>query len=54
MASAQAVRFDASDLMPSAMNEAFWKAVLDYVQSPGDLDNILAGLDEVRAEAYSK
>lgn len=54
MASAQAVRFDASDLMPSAMNEAFWKAVLDYVQNPGDLDNILAGLDEVRADAYSQ
>lgn len=28
---AQAARFDASDLMPPAVNAAFWKAVTDYV-----------------------
>lgn len=28
---AQAARFDASDLMPSEVNAAFWKAVVDYV-----------------------
>jgi alpha-glucoside transport system substrate-binding protein len=52
IASAKAVRFDASDLMPSAMNEAFWKAILEYVQSPGNLDSILANLDTVQKDSY--
>ena len=46
------MRFDASDLMPDAMNAAFWKAVLDYVNAPESLDSILAGLDNVQATAY--
>lgn len=50
--SAKAVRFDASDLMPSAMNDAFWKAVVAYIQNPGNLDSILANLDNVRKDAY--
>jgi alpha-glucoside transport system substrate-binding protein len=54
IASAKAVRFDASDLMPDAMNQAFWKAILQYVQSPGDLDSILANLDSVQKDAYKK
>jgi alpha-glucoside transport system substrate-binding protein len=54
LTSAKQVRFDASDLMPEAMNNAFWKAVLDYVQNPGNLDSILANLDKVQAEAYKR
>jgi alpha-glucoside transport system substrate-binding protein len=52
IANARAVRFDASDLMPAAMNQAFWKAILEYVQNPSKLDAILQNLDKVRAEAY--
>ncbi|HEY7589673.1 MAG TPA: ABC transporter substrate-binding protein [Candidatus Limnocylindrales bacterium] len=44
--------FDASDLMPTAMNAAFWKAMLDYTQDPSKLDSILADLDKVQADAY--
>jgi alpha-glucoside transport system substrate-binding protein len=51
---AKSVRFDASDLMPEAMNNAFFKAVLDYVQNPGNLDSILANLDRVQSEAYKR
>jgi alpha-glucoside transport system substrate-binding protein len=51
---AKAVRFDASDQMPEAMNNAFWKAILEFVQNPGSLDNILANLDRVQSEAYKK
>jgi len=51
---AETTRFDASDLMPSAMNEAFFGAVLDYVQNPENLDSILADLDTVQADAYSQ
>jgi alpha-glucoside transport system substrate-binding protein len=52
LTSARSVRFDASDLMPEAMNNAFWKAILDYVNNPGNLDNVLASLDRVQADAY--
>ena len=41
--------FDASDLMPMAMNDAFWKAILDYVKDPSKLDSILSNLDTVQA-----
>src|SRR5205807_5640561 len=34
MTTAKSVRFDASDQMPDAMNTAFFKAVLDFVQNP--------------------
>jgi alpha-glucoside transport system substrate-binding protein len=46
--------FDASDLMPEAMNSAFWQAILDYVQTPGNLDSILQNLDSVQKDAYSQ
>ncbi len=48
------VVFDASDMMPSEMNAAFWKATVDFVNDPTKLDSILAGLDKVRATAYKK
>jgi alpha-glucoside transport system substrate-binding protein len=51
---AKITRFDASDLMPEAMNNAFWKAVLDYVNTPANLDTILANLDKVQTEAYKR
>ncbi|HXI45001.1 MAG TPA: extracellular solute-binding protein [Candidatus Acidoferrales bacterium] len=50
--SASIVRFDASDLMPEAMNEAFWRATVDYARDPYQLDRILASLDDVQAQAY--
>jgi alpha-glucoside transport system substrate-binding protein len=40
--------FDASDLMPSAMTNAFYRAVLEFVQSPDRLDAILGQLEQVR------
>jgi len=45
--------FDASDMMPSKMNNAFWQACMNYVSNPGNLDSILAHLDQVRKDAYS-
>lgn len=49
---AKIFRFDASDLMPDAMNNAFWKAILDYVNDPTKLDSILTSLDKVQADTY--
>lgn len=53
LTSAKIFVFDASDLMPSAMNDAFWKGVTQYVQDPSKLDSILADLDKTQADAYA-
>ncbi len=50
---ADVAAFDASDLMPEAVNNAFWQAVLEYIQSPDNLDSILKNLDAVREDAYA-
>ena len=50
---ASVFRFDGSDLMPEAMNAAFWQAMVDYTQNPGNLDAILQNLDQVQADAYA-
>lgn len=54
LVNAKTPRFDASDQMPDAMNNAFFKAILSYVQNPNDLDKILSGLDQTQKEAYKK
>ncbi len=45
--------FDASDLMPTAMNAAFWTAILDFTKDQSKLDSILADLDKVQTDAYA-
>lgn len=52
LTSAKMAVFDASDMMPQAMNSAFFKAILDYIQSPDTLDSILQNLDSVQQGAY--
>jgi alpha-glucoside transport system substrate-binding protein len=47
--SAKAARFDASDAMPSAVNQAFWKGTTDWVTGT-DLDQVLKSIDA----AYKK
>jgi alpha-glucoside transport system substrate-binding protein len=51
---ATAVRFDASDLMPEAVNNAFWAGILDYVSDPGSLDSVLESIETAAADAYSE
>jgi alpha-glucoside transport system substrate-binding protein len=51
---AETTRFDASDLMPAAMNEAFFEGVLNYVQDSSKLDSVLSTLDTVQQSAYSE
>jgi alpha-glucoside transport system substrate-binding protein len=53
LTTAQRFRFDASDLMPEAMNSAFLQGVVDFVRDPSQLDPILAHLDEVQRETPS-
>src|SRR5262245_27528644 len=45
--------FDASDLMPTAMNDAFWKGIVAYIKDPGSLDSILSNLDKTQTDAYA-
>ena len=45
-------RYDAGDLMPSDMRNAYWSAVLKFVQNQAQLDSILADLDKVQQTAY--
>ncbi len=54
LVNAEIFRFDASDLMPEAMNNAFWSAILQYTQNPAELDRILSELDATRESAYAE
>jgi len=42
----------AGDFMPSDMQAAFWKSLLDVTKNPGSLDTVLQHLDQVQAAAY--
>jgi alpha-glucoside transport system substrate-binding protein len=46
------VRFDASDMMPEAVNNAFWSGILNYVSNPGALDSILQDIESTAEGAY--
>lgn len=53
LANAKSFVFDASDLMPKAMNDAFWTAMLKVTKDPGTLDSVLADLDKTQETAYA-
>jgi alpha-glucoside transport system substrate-binding protein len=46
-------KYDAGDLMPATMKNAYWAAVLKFAQNQSQLDSILANLDSVQAKAYT-
>ena len=52
MTGAKIFDFDAGDLMPADMRNAYWAAVLQFVADQSKLDSILAHLDQVQATAY--
>ena len=45
--------YDAGDLMPTDMKNAYWSAVLQFAQDQSKLNSILANLDSVQAKAYT-
>ena len=53
LVNAKTFRFDGGDNMPQAMQDAFFKAIVDYAQDPSKLDSILTNLDSVQASAYT-
>src|SRR5215467_8297018 len=40
------------DLMPTAMETAYWKASLDFISDPSKLDSILSSLESTAMQAY--
>lgn len=49
---ASAFRFGADDLMPQAVENAFWKAMLSYIQTPNQLDSILSDMESTASQNY--
>lgn len=47
-------RFGADDLMPQAVENAFWSAMLSYIQSPNQLDSILSNMEATAAQNYGQ
>jgi alpha-glucoside transport system substrate-binding protein len=46
--------FNASDLMPATMQNAFYQAVMEYLQNPSELTEILRRLERIRQDAYQE
>ena len=53
LAEAQSFVFDASDLMPAAMNDAFWRGMVALSSGSASIDQVLAELDVAQADAYA-
>jgi len=53
LVSASLFRFGAGDMMPSAMQAAWWAGVLQYLQNPDQLDSILINLENTAKTAYA-
>lgn len=50
LAAATVVRFGAGDTMPSAVQQAWWKAMVELVKDPTQLDAVLQSLTETAAD----
>ncbi len=53
LANAKSFVFDASDGMPTAMNDAFFKAMVALTNGSKSVDQVLSDLDAVQKDAYS-
>jgi alpha-glucoside transport system substrate-binding protein len=53
LADAKTFVFDASDSMPTAMNDAFWKAGVALTNGSKSVDQVLADLDKAQKDAYT-
>ncbi len=54
LANAGVFRLDGSDLMPAKVGDAFFKAALEYVNNPAELDKILQSVEKVAVDAHGK
>lgn len=51
---AETFAFDASDLMPTAMNDAFWRGMVALTNGSKSVDQVLSELDTAQADAYTQ
>lgn len=45
-------RFGAGDLMPPAVQQAFWKGTLNFIRDQNQLDTILADIESIAQQVY--
>ncbi len=50
--SAKVSRFGAGDMMPAAMQQAWWKQMQAFVQNPSQVDSILDSLESTAKSVY--
>jgi alpha-glucoside transport system substrate-binding protein len=53
LTSATIFRFGADDLMPPAVEDAFWKGTLTYIGDPSQLNSVLTTIEGVAVQAYA-
>jgi alpha-glucoside transport system substrate-binding protein len=53
LANAKSFVFDASDGMPTAMNDAFWKGMVALTNGSRSVDQVLSDLDAAQKDAYT-
>jgi alpha-glucoside transport system substrate-binding protein len=53
LAGATFFRSSPDDLMPVAMESAYWKGTLAYIANPAQLDSILSGLETTATQVYT-
>jgi alpha-glucoside transport system substrate-binding protein len=53
LSSAAIFRFGADDLMPSQVEDAFWKGVVTYIGDQTQLDSVLTQIEGVAAQSYT-
>jgi alpha-glucoside transport system substrate-binding protein len=46
-------RFGAGDLMPPAVQQAFWKSLLAFISDQHQLDSILSTIESTAQQAYN-
>ncbi len=52
LARARVSRFGAGDMMPAAMQQAWWKQMLAFAQNPSQVDSILDSLESTAKNVY--
>ena len=53
LTTASSFRVGADDLMPAAMENAYWAGVLTYIQHPTQLDSVLSSLESTAMQTYT-
>lgn len=52
LTSAQLFKYGAGDLMPSAVQDAFWRGMLTFIDNPRQLDSVLKTIEVVANKEY--